>query len=398
MKKSDEIKQQITAQRTKVEALQGKEQWDDAAAEAKVLNDLIRDYKTQATLEESQFENFVSGPTKAINKVDKVSEKKIRNRAFNHLILDNVFKFAQPSDQEKAFIDTFSKQKVLDAVGTPGQAGGTDTKGGYLVPTEQFQQILEFRRAYQALKPYCNIVSVTSRKGTMPTIGHEDGTLTAFEELNAIKQDDLDFGQIQFSTADYGDIIPIARELLQDIDVDLMGLVGRRFTQKSVNTENAQIVGIINGLTKHSISDYTGIATALNKELDPAISANAVIFTNQTGYDYLDNLVDANKRPLLTQSLADPTQYLFKGRKVVVLKDTLLTSDTSTAGTTKVPFLIGSMADLVYFWDRVGVEVAVSDQAGFTSNAIFVRAIERFGVTAVDTGALYFGQYSITSK
>jgi HK97 family phage major capsid protein len=46
------------------------------------------------------------------------------------------------------------------------------------------------------------------------------------------------------------------------------------------------------------------------------------------------------------------------------------------------------MADYIAFFQRKGVEVAVSDEAGFTQNATLVRAIERFGVTAVDSAAM----------
>lgn len=53
----------------------------------------------------------------------------------------------------------------------------------------------------------CNIVPVTSFKGTMPIEKDGTGELIAFEELNEIDQSDVDFAQVAYNTADYGDII-----------------------------------------------------------------------------------------------------------------------------------------------------------------------------------------------
>ena len=49
---------------------------------------------------------------------------------------------------------------------------------------------------------------------------------------------------------------------------------------------------------------------------------------------------------------------------------------------------IGSMSDFAAFFQRLGVEVAVSNEAGFVQYATLIRAVERFGVTKVDTDAL----------
>ncbi|WP_196602157.1 phage major capsid protein [Pectinatus frisingensis] len=387
MKKSDEIKNQITQVRDEIEKLQAAEQFDDAAAKAKELTDLVREYNTVKAMEDSDFKNFISaGATPIQTFVPAQDNKKLLNRTFNKLVFGQVFNWTL-TDEEKSVAD-----KIVNAAGTPGQVGATPAKGGYLIPTEQFAQLLEFRRAYTALKSFCTIRTAGSRNGQQPTIGEEDGTLTNFEELNDIAQSDLDFAQIKYAVKDYGDIIPIANQLLEDADIDLMSIIGQRFARKAINTENAQILAIINALTATvPTTGYKSIQTALNKTLDPAISSGATIFTNQTGYDYLDNLTDGNKRPLLTASLADPTQYLFKGRRIVMLKDTLLANDTTTtAGKTLAPFVVGSMSDLIHFFDRAGVEIAVSTEAGFTKNATFVRAIERFDVQEVDSEAMTY--------
>ena len=75
---------------------------------------------------------------------------------------------------------------------------------------------------------------------------------------------------------------------------------------------------------------------------------------------------------------------MFKGREIVVLTDTEL----APAGGKKQTFYIGDLEEAVAFFDKKGVEVAVSAHAGFKSNATLMRAIERFDVKPVDTKAI----------
>lgn len=375
MRKTIELKKLLDAQRKKVDDLYKQEQFDDAANEAKQLNELKREYDIAAAVENAAnvFQGEpVNGPIAGTK-----DAKKLHNRIFNKLVLGDKFGFAALTDEEKEYA------KTLNA--TTGQLGATPAKGGYLIPEEQMNTILEPRRAFTQLKNYCNVQVVNSRIGSIPTATEETGQLDAFDELGEISNTDIDFGQIKWSTHDYGDIIPVANQLLQDIDVDLTGLIANRFARKAVNTENAKILALVQSIDATAITDYKGIKTALNKTLDPEISATATIFTNQTGYDYLDQLEDAQKRPLLTPDATAPGQYRFRGRPIVVLKDTIFKVDATT-----IPFLVGSLSDFAIFFDRLGVELAVSTEALFSKYATAIRAVERFDVQKRDGDAMAY--------
>lgn len=375
MRKTIELKKLLDAQRKKVDDLYKQEQFDDAANEAKQLNELKREYDIAAAVENAAnvFQGEpVNGPIAGTK-----DAKKLHNRIFNKLVLGDKFGFAALTDEEKEYA------KTLNA--TTGQMGATPAKGGYLIPEEQMNTILEPRRAFTQLKNYCNVQVVNSRIGSIPTATEETGQLDAFDELGEISNTDIDFGQIKWSTHDYGDIIPVANQLLQDIDVDLTGLIANRFARKAVNTENAKILALVQSISATAITDYKGIKTALNKTLDPEISATATIFTNQTGYDYLDQLEDAQKRPLLTPDVTAPGQYRFRGRPIVVLKDTIFKVDATT-----IPFLVGSLSDFAIFFDRLGVELAVSTEALFSKYATAIRAVERFDVQKRDGDAIAY--------
>lgn len=372
MKKSLELRKELEALKNKIQTLQGEDKIKEAKALLPDLEDLKNQIEVAEALEKTPGPvNY--GPAPAFAK-----DTKLEKRILNKLLMNKHL-----TDDEAEYLKR--TECIRNAAGTPGMVGATDTKGGYLLPEEQFNQILEFRRQYTQLKNFCTIRPASTRHGVQPAVGEETATLTAFDELNEIPQHDIDFSQITYDIKTYGDIIPVARELLQDIDVDLVGLIGRRFALKAVNTENKEILTLVNQASTTEETDYKAIQTALNKTLDPEISATAQILTNQSGFDYLDSLTDTMGRPLLTVSLADPAQRLFKGRPITVLKDTILANDSA-----KIPFIVGSLADYVHFFERTGVEVATSMEAGFTKNAVLFRCIERFGVTKADANAIAY--------
>lgn len=373
MKKSDELKKTYDGLIAKAEALQSAEQYDDALKAVEDAKGVKKDLEAALYIEQSQAENFQqeAAPENVVAPVDE--SPKMKNRVFNKLVL------GRQLDEMEQRIAT----KFFNAPGTPGQVGATPAKGGYLVPEEQIAQLHEYRRAYVALKDLCNVLTAASTTGKMPTIGTETGKLIEFEELNDINKDDLDFGQVTYSIKDYGDIIPVSNQLLQDADIDLMSVIGQRFARKSINTENGVILDLLGTLTAQSVSNWKGISKAINVTLDPAISASAKIVTNQDGLQYLDELTDTMGRPLLTQSLVDPTRYVFRGKEITVVPNSLLKSGTKT-----IPMYVGSFSDYLAFFQRLGVELAVSTDAGFVQYATMIRAVERFGVVVDDKDAV----------
>ncbi|WP_349687559.1 phage major capsid protein [Acidaminococcus sp. DS4831] len=376
MKKSDELRQIVASLKKEVMELQAKEQMDEAAAKAKELNDAVRDLHTQEAVEAADLTKAMQHPSAPEGSPIKSENiARLRNRVFNKMV------FGRALDaQEREF---------ADAAGTPGLVETTPGKGGYIVPEEQISILREYRRANLALRSFCGYQTVTSDTGKRPTLSSEKGKLVAFDELNEINQDDLDFGQITYKISSYGDIIPVSNELAADNNINLMEVIGRRFATKSINTENDKILAKLP--TKGSaITDYKGILNALNTKIDPMQAIAAIILTNQSGFDYLDELTDTQGRPLLTPSLADPSMMTLRGKIIVPVSDSILA--TPTAG---IPFYVGAMAEAVAFFDRQQVAIEASSDAGFTKNATYIRAIERFDVEADDAGAMVLLNYKV---
>ena len=364
MKKSTELKQKIAELKNKIKGLMGEGKTQEAHAELSNLESLKQELEVAEVLEQEEIQN-VAG-FKDVTTLLEVDDKS-KNRIFNKLILGKPL--------------TESEREIANAA---GMKEGEDEKGGYLVPVERETQIKELKRNYIELKPFCNVVSVSTNTGSMPIEVTETGKLIAFDELTNITESDISFAKVDWKIKSYGDITPLSRELLADENANLVGFIGKRFAKKAVRSENAKIIEILKTATAKTGTGHKDITSMLTKELDPAISAEAIIVTNQSGFDWLDKLEDKQGRPLLSDNLQNPTQKLFKGRRIVVLSDIELPSSAAT----KFDFYVGSLSEFIAFFDREGVEISRSDEAGFKQNAVYLRAIERFDVEKVDGSAM----------
>ena len=365
MKLSVEYMRKVTEIKNKMSKLQEEGKTDEAHALIGELKEAQNKLEVQKVLE--------AGETTPTGKECQESKSELNeNAVFNKAVM------GKPLTEEEV--------EFLNAAGSPGQVGADNERGGYLIPSEQFTQIQELKRHRNPLKQFCNVIPVSSRTGTMPLEVDSTDELTSFEELNEINETQVKFGQVKFDTADYGDIIPVSNTLLADEKANLTAYIGKRFARKSVRTENRKIIDKLQLLTATAITDYSGITTVLNVKLDPAISDNSIILTNQNGFDYLDTQKDENGRPILTESLVNRTQKLFKGRPVVVMTNGEL-PNTGTGGKV-IPVYVGDLSEYAAFFDREGVSVAVSTEAGFVKNATLLRAVQRFDVQVIDKEAM----------
>lgn len=376
MLKSDELKKEIATKRVEVENFQREEKIPEAKKAAAELSKMVDEYDVAVAMERSNFENFLAN-AKHVNKTSGDDEKTLRNRAFNKL----VFNRGQLTDEERRAYFNVSNEEGQP--GSPGQIESVDTRGGYLVPEEQLTTIREFRKAYAQLRDYCHVIQANSTSGKWPTLGEESGVLVNFDELTDITESDFEFGQARYEIAPYGDIIPVSNMLIKDTNVNILGIVGQRLARKAVNTENSVILAQLNTLSATAITDYKGLNKALIRDLDPIYFANARIFTNQDGFLWLSNLVDANQRPLLQPDVTAPDIYRYKGKQIVVLPNSILQTADS-----KIPFFVGNLSDYLMFFERQGVEIAVSTELLFAKYGTALRCVIRFGVAVDDTDAI----------
>lgn len=405
MKKSDELRKTVDELQAQIENLQQEGKVAEAKKLVAEMNNAVDMFKAAKAMEQDDFTNFSQNAKPAQS---RESLERIRNRAFNKLL----FGKRLTDEERRAYYndgdDTVSGGSGTDTVtgggdssnSLTGQIEGTDSKGGYLVPVEQLPILREFRKAYAQLKDYCHVVQANSTSGKWPTLGEESGLLLNFTELDNIQESDFEFGQASYSIADYGDIIPVSNQLIKDANVNILGIVGQRLARKAVNTENSAILGLLstNLSNPSTISNYKGLTKAINVDLDPIYYANTKIFTNQDGFQWMSELQDAQNRPLLLPDVTAPDTFRFRGKPVVVLPNSVLASSAASGQTPAyAPFYIGNMADYVMFFERQGVEIAVSTEYLFGKYGTALRCVVRFGVTADDTSALKAYKVALSS-
>lgn len=356
-KKREELKNQITT-------LKNEGKIEEAHAMLTDLKNLNKEIEVQMLIEQ---EEKLENKEKEVVKMTNINPMNVTLKLLNRKSI---------TEEERT--------AYLNAIGTPGQVEHTPSKGGYLVPIEQATTILEFKRTLNPLKDLCDVISVSTLSGVMPVEVEGTGELTQFDELSEIHQSDIDFSQLKWEVSDYGDIIPISNTLLADEKAGLIPFIKSRFAKKAVMTENKKIAALIKATkTKQAGTDASAITTALNTKLDVALRSGSTILCNQTSFDWLDNQKAADGRPLLTPDVTNPTIMRFKGLPIKVVNDDLLANTGN-----KKEFYVGNFAEYLKFFDRQGIELAISNEAGFTKNATLLRVIERFDVKVADEKAL----------
>ncbi len=393
MKKSDELKQAISGKKLEVENLQQKMRIEDALKAAEELKKLNAECKIALALEESEFENFSKQEKTCATNSTATDAVKLRNRAFNKLVLNPLRTFPEPlTDEEKhAYFN------VSGSPGQPGQIESINTKGGYLLPQEQMAQLQEFRKDFVALKDYVNVVSTNYTSGRWATYTQQDLEFQSFAEMTDIPESDVTFAEATYTISDMGLILPISNQLIADADIDIISFMGRQLAEGAVKTENKAILTplekLITGDTATSIPEattitsYKSLNTALWKTLDGVYYNSAKIFTNQDGFLWLANLDDAQNKPLFVPDVTEPNKYRYRGKEIVVLPNTTLPNKTISSKS-YAPFFVGDMRSYLTFFERQGMELATSSELFFKKYGYALRAVIRFGVVVTDSNAM----------
>lgn len=398
MKKSDELYLEIKAKKSEVEKLQQEMKIKSAAKVAEELDKIIDEYKIAVATEKSNLENFKkkveNGQATCIT-TTPLNNAELRRRAFNKLVLNP----AREEEQRQPLTDEERNAyfNVSGSPGSPAQIETTPSKGGYLVPQEQFTTLQEFRKEFVALKEHVSVVNTTATSGIWATYAPQDLEFQSFAEMTPIAETDVAFGQATFVIKDKGVILPISNQLVDDANIDIIGFMGRRLAEASVRTENKEILTELNKYVSGdsdlnitaatAITSHKGLNTALFKTLDGSYLQAAKIITNQDGFLWLSNLDDGQNRPLLVPDVTAPNTYRYRGKEVVVVPNSTLPSTTASSKN-YAPFYIGDMRSCITFFERQGMELATSRELYFAIYGVALRAVIRFGVVITDKNAV----------
>ncbi|WP_144591680.1 phage major capsid protein [Bacillus cereus] len=385
-KREQELRQKVADLKAKAEEFNNSGKYEDAKAkieEAKNVKNELDNYLAMKQIRVPEPVNLQTGvlPPASVKNEDPsykdVFMKAIRGQSLSH--------------EE---ISVMQEYKAALSENT-----GKD--GGYIVPEDITTTINQLKQTIDNLEQYVNVQPVSTNKGARTLEKRAASTpfapLSEYGKPNAMQEiASPEFDRLSYAIEDYAGFLPVPNDLLDDTDQALEEYLRQWIAKKSIATRNYLILQELNKLTKVDFKDYKGIKTALNVTLDPAFAVEANIFTNQDGFNYLDQLEDKNGRPLLQPDPTNPTRSLLSGKPVITLSNKTIATDKDG----KAPFIVGNLKEAIILWDRKQLSIDMTTEGGnaWRTNTSEFRAIEREDVTPWDTEAVVYGQIIVTPK
>ena len=289
------------------------------------------------------------------------------------------------SKKELDVKDQFVKDfKNMVTSGTAGAAGN----GGLTIPTDIQTAIHTLVRQYASLQNLVNVESVTTASGSR--VYEKLVDITPLKNLDAEAgqigdNDDPELTLIKYAIKRYAGITTITNSLLKDTAENILAWLSTWIARKVVVTRNQAILAVLNQPTKkQTIAKFDDIKDLENNTLDPAIEATSSFVTNQSGYNVLSKVKDAEGRYMLQRDVTQPDVYLLDGKPITVIADKWL-PDIAGAH----PLYFGDFKQAITLFDRENMELMSTNVGGgsFETDTTKIRVIDRFDVQPIDDGA-----------
>ncbi len=274
-------------------------------------------------------------------------------------------------------------------------SGTTGTgNGGLTIPDDVQQQIRTLVRQQFSLQSIVNVESVTTTHGsrTYEKLADITPLVELDEDGKAIgDNDDPELTVVKYLIHEYAGINTATNSLLKDTVANILQWLTNWIAKKVVVTRNLKILEVMNKAPKKpTIAKFDDVKDLENNTLDPAIESTSSFLTNQSGYNVLSKLKDADGRYLMQPDVTQPDRYLIDGKPVLRIADKWL-PDVSGSH----PLYFGDFKQAITLFDRENMELTTTNIGGgaFETNTTKVRVIERFDVEMVDDGAIAVGSF-----
>lgn len=260
--------------------------------------------------------------------------------------------------------------------------------GGLTIPEDIQYTIHQLVRQFATLQNLVNVESVSTTSGSRTYEKLSDITPLADLDDESAKigdNDDPELTLIKYAIHRYAGITTVTNSLLKDTVENIMAWLSTWIARKVAVTRNAKIIDAMGKPAKKpSIASFDDIKDLENNTLDPAIMATSSFVTNQSGYNILSKVKDAEGRYMLQRDVTQPDVYLLDGKPVTVVADKWL-PDVSSAH----PLYFGDLKQGITLFDRESMSLLSTNIGGgsFETDTTKIRVIDRFDVEVVDDGA-----------
>ena len=269
---------------------------------------------------------------------------------------------------------------------TSGKTGAGN--GGLTIPDDIQYAIHKLVRQFATLQNLVNVESVTTMTGSRTYEKLSDITPMSDldDETAAIPDmDDPELTLIKYAIHRYAAIQTVTNSLLKDTVENILAWLSDWVAKKVTVTRNAKIIEAMGKPAKKpSIANFDDIKDLENNTLDPALMPSASFVTNQSGYNVLSKVKDAQGRYMLQRDVTQPDVYRLDGKTITVIADKWL-PDIAGAH----PLYYGDLKQGITLYDREHMSLLSTNigAGAFEHDLYKIRVIDRFDVEVIDDGA-----------
>ncbi|MFY1801115.1 phage major capsid protein [Lactobacillus paragasseri] len=268
-------------------------------------------------------------------------------------------------------------------------SGTTGTgNAGLTIPEDIQLQIRTLTRSFTSLESLVNVENVTTSHGSR--VYEKLADITPLKDLDDESvligdNDDPELTVVKYLIHRYAGITTVTNTLLKDTVDNIIQWLVNWAAKKDVVTRNAKILEVMGKAPKKpTISQFDNIKDLENNTLDPAIESTSSFITNQSGYNILSKVKDADGRYLMQPDVTSPDKYLIDGKPVIRIADKWL-PDVSGSH----PLYFGDLKQGITLFDRQQMQIDTTNvgAGSFEHDTTKLRFIDRFDVQLIDDGA-----------
>lgn len=238
---------------------------------------------------------------------------------------------------------------------------GEDSEGGYLVPDEYENTLVEALEGECVIRNYAHVFTTSNGSRKIPVVASK-GEASWIDENGTYPESDDSFGQEQIDAHKLGTIIKVSEELLNDSAFNLEAYFEREFSRRMANKEEeafingngvAKPLGILQraevGVTSASATSFTADEIMdLFYSLKGSYRRNAIWVLKDETVKAIRKLKDGSGQYLWQPGLREGEPDLLLGKPLKTV------SYMPTVAAEAKPIIFG---DLSYYWigDRKGI-------------------------------------------
>ncbi len=271
----------------------------------------------------------------------------------------------------------------------------TDTAGnGGLVVPQDIQTVIR-----QLLRQQANLQSLVTTESTKTNKGSR--VIDPNDDLIAMKQveegteipelDDPKLHLVAYLIKDYAGIFTVTNDELNDAAEDILAWLSQKIAKYVGFTRSSAILGLLPKATKKAtITKFDDIKDLQNNTINPGLLPGAVFVTNQSGFNILSKIKDAEGRYMIQPDVTQPDVNRIGGKQVIYYDDSIIPDVDGSH-----PLYFGNFKEAITLFDRQNMNLFSTNVGGnaFQTNTTKVRVTDRFDVVMMDADAVAVGSF-----